>query len=78
MIGVRPNLSPPRVLVQGGGVIPFWKWEDEAKKCWERNFDFRPTAGENGACQKPRKGVRFLVHLIKVGNLGGLAKKNKT
>ena len=30
-----PNLSPPRILREGGGhVIPLRKQEDEAKKCW--------------------------------------------
>ena len=44
-----PNLSPPRILGQRGCVIPFWKLEDEAKKCRERNFDFSPTFWDNGA-----------------------------
>ena len=51
-----PNLSPPRVLGLGGSVIPFPKQEDEAKKSWERNFDFLPTAGENRAGRWCRPG----------------------
>ena len=32
-----------------GCVRHFGKQEGEAKKCWERNFDFLPRVEENGA-----------------------------
>jgi hypothetical protein len=48
--GFLPNLSPPRVLGQGGRVIPFRKREDEAKKMLGADFWF--------SAHGPRKRAR--------------------
>ena len=52
-----PNQSPPTVLGQGGQVIPFRNREEEAKKCWEQNLDYRPRARENWARRRGWPGV---------------------
>ena len=40
----KTDFSAQSISSQG-----FVKQEDKAKKCWEQNFDFWPSAGENGA-----------------------------
>ena len=57
-MGILPSLSPPRILGQGVKSYLFGKETMRQNTCWERNFDFQPTARESWAKRQGWPGVR--------------------